>query len=125
MVDATLLIVLVAVLVLPLLALEGANTTTRIVLGLAVVMIAIVLEFGYFPWFWLRGGRTPGMRLFRLRVVRDRDGGPLSRREALLRTIGLFFVSPVVLYLGFAWALVDRRRRTWHDLLAGTVVIRD
>ena len=29
----------------------------------------------YFPFFWARGGQTPGMRPFDLRVVRDSDGG--------------------------------------------------
>ena len=26
--------------------------------------------------------------------------------------------------LGFAWALVDRERRTWHDIASGTVMVR-
>ena len=39
---------------------------------LLVVLLLILL---YFPFFWARGGQTPGMWLFGLRVVRDRDGG--------------------------------------------------
>jgi uncharacterized RDD family membrane protein YckC len=62
------------------------------------------------------------MRLFRLRVVRDADGGPISGGQAILRLIG-FWVSSFVLYLGFIWILIDSRRRGWHDLIAGTVVI--
>ena len=31
--------------------------------------------------------------------------------------------SAAVVYLGFAWVFIDARRRGWHDLIAGTVVI--
>jgi len=85
-------------------------------------LIAIVLTIAYFPYFWWKGGATPGMRLFRLRVVRDADGGPISGSQALLRLLG-YWVNQVALYIGFAWILVDKRRRGWHDLIAGTVVI--
>jgi uncharacterized RDD family membrane protein YckC len=85
-------------------------------------LIAIVLTIAYFPYFWWKGGATPGMRLFRLRVVRDSDGGPISGGQALLRLLG-YWVNQVALYIGFAWILVDKRRRGWHDLIAGTVVI--
>jgi uncharacterized RDD family membrane protein YckC len=78
----------------------------------------------YFPLFWWKGGQTPGMRLFHLRVVRDRDGGPLSGGQASLRLLG-YWVNGVVFYVGFAWILIDSRRRGWHDLIAQTCVIED
>jgi len=28
-----------------------------------------------------------------------------------------------VVYLGYVWIFIDARRRGWHDLIAGTVVI--
>jgi uncharacterized RDD family membrane protein YckC len=87
-----------------------------------MVLITILLSLAYFPYFWWRGGSTPGMRLFRLRVVRDADGGPISGGQAVLRLLG-YWVNQVALYIGFAWILVDKRRRGWHDLIAGTVVI--
>ena len=98
--------------------------------GLAGVMLGVglvawlVITFGYFPWFWARLGQTPGMRLFGLRVVRDRDGGPISGGQAVLRLIG-FWVNSAVLYIGWIWIFVDSRRRGWHDLIAGTVVIEE
>jgi len=30
----------------------------------------------------------------------------------------------MVFYLGYVWILVDKRRRGWHDLIAGTVMIK-
>ncbi|HEX6869272.1 MAG TPA: RDD family protein [Candidatus Limnocylindrales bacterium] len=93
-----------------------------LILGL-LFLIATVLGILYFPWFWARGGQTPGMRPFRLYVVRDSDGSRIGWGPALLRVIG-FWVSSVVFYVGFIWILIDKRRRGWHDLIAGTVVIK-
>jgi uncharacterized RDD family membrane protein YckC len=93
-------------------------------LGLGLMMILIlVLTLGYFPWFWARTGATPGMRAMGLKVVRDADGGPISSGQAILRLVG-YWISGAVFYLGYIWILVDKRRRGWHDLIAGTVVIK-
>lgn len=94
--------------------------------GGIVIFVLVVLAIGflYFPFFWWRGGQTPGMRVFRIRVVRDRDGGPISGGQAALRLLG-YWVNGVAFYIGFAWILIDQRRRGWHDLIAQTVVIED
>jgi uncharacterized RDD family membrane protein YckC len=92
--------------------------------ALLLFVIIVALAFLYFPFFWWRGGQTPGMRVFGLRVVRDRDGGPISGSQAALRLLG-YWVNGVAFYIGFAWILIDQRRRGWHDLIAQTVVIED
>jgi uncharacterized RDD family membrane protein YckC len=104
------------------LAIAGAGALA-VLTGVLIAVALFALSLGYFPWFWVKGGATPGMRLFGLRVVRDRDGGPLGWGEAILRLVG-FWVSSFVLYLGFAWILIDKRRRGWHDLIAGTVMVK-
>ena len=58
------------------------------------------------------------MKMFDLMVVRDIDGGPISGGQAILRLVG-YWVSGFVLYLGYIWVFVDKRRRGWHDLIAG------
>jgi uncharacterized RDD family membrane protein YckC len=80
------------------------------------------IAVAYFPYFWARSGQTPGMQVMRIKVVRDADGGPVTPGEAILRLVG-YWVSGFVLYLGFIWIFIDKRRRGWHDLIAGTVVI--
>jgi uncharacterized RDD family membrane protein YckC len=62
------------------------------------------------------------MRPFGLYVVRDSDGGRISAGQAILRLIGLW-VSALPFYLGYIWIFIDARRRGWHDLIAGTVMI--
>lgn len=89
------------------------------VLGVLAISVFALLHF---PFFWARGGATPGMRVAGIRVVNDRDGSRIGWGAALLRLVG-WWVSAAVFYVGFVWILVDRRRRGWHDLLAGTCVI--
>ncbi len=94
--------------------------------GFAILMVGLLvvtlIGLLYFPFFWARGGATPGMRAAGIRVVNDRDGSRIGWGAAILRLIG-FWVSGAVFYLGFVWILVDSRRRGWHDLIAGTCVI--
>jgi uncharacterized RDD family membrane protein YckC len=84
----------------------------------------IVVILGYFPYFWLKSGQTPGLRLFQMHVVRDHDGGQIGVGAAILRLVGLYFIDGLVFYLGFIWIFIDKRKRCWHDLLAGTVVVK-
>jgi uncharacterized RDD family membrane protein YckC len=90
---------------------------------LAAAALAGLIGLLYFPFFWARGGQTLGMKPFGLRVVRDRDGGRIGWGTALLRLVGLW-VAAAVMYIGFIWIFVDKRRRGWQDLIAGTVVIK-
>lgn len=102
---------------------EGAGGPAGVVAFMVFFVVAFAVAIAYFPYFWQRSGQTPGMRFFRLQVVRDRDGGSLSWGTAWLRLLGLY-VAGAVFYLGFIWVFVDKRRRGWHDLIAGTVVIK-
>jgi uncharacterized RDD family membrane protein YckC len=99
---------------------SGPAVASAVIAVLVIFLVTLV----YFPFFWARGGQTPGMTPFRLRVVRDRDGGRVGWGTAWLRLLGLW-VAGAVFYLGFIWIFIDGRRRGWHDLIAGTVVIKD
>ena len=102
------------------------------VLGLALeggLLSGAAFGFGLVSWwllYWVGalavGGRTPGMGLIGLRLLRE-DGEPLSPFRALLWTVAL----PVstVFGAGFALALLGPRRRTLHDRVAGATVVYD
>ena len=57
-----------------------------------------------------------------LRVVDEKTGETISMGKAFLRLIGLV-ISIAVFYIGVIWILFERRRRGWHDLIAGTIVV--
>jgi uncharacterized RDD family membrane protein YckC len=93
-------------------------------LALLGVLCWIAIAIAYFPYYWATRGQTPGMKMMGIRVVRDADGGPITAGQAFLRLVG-YWVSGFVLYLGYIWIFIDHRRRGWHDLIAGTVVVKD
>jgi uncharacterized RDD family membrane protein YckC len=85
---------------------------------------SVLVSLIYFVVFWsyLGGGRTLGMRLLGLRVIRE-DGGPLGFIGALVRWVGLW-ISFAVCFIGVLWVAGDSRKQGWHDKLAHTLVIR-
>ena len=87
------------------------------------VALGYVIEIAYFVVCWGFLGQTIGMMLFGLRIVRNSDGGKLTWGNVILRMIG-WFVAGAIFALGFIWAAFDARKRGWHDMIGGTVVIR-
>jgi uncharacterized RDD family membrane protein YckC len=127
LVDALIMgaIISVVFVVLTVIGLAEASNDNSAIAGLTVAIGfvgAFLVYLTYLPWFWGHGGQTPGMKVLRVRVVREVDGGPLGVGQAYIRLVG-FWVSSAVFYLGFIWILFDGRRQGWHDKIAGTVVI--
>ena len=79
-----------------------------------------LVAYGFFSWFWLHGGQTLGMRVWRLQLVSD--GAPLTPARTLVR-FAAATLSCVLFGLGFLWMLVDPRRQTWHDRVSSTHLI--
>lgn len=77
----------------------------------------------YFGGSWAIAGRTLGMALFGLRVVR-RDGSRLDARHAWARAI-TFPLSFLFFGLGFVGIVIGRRRSALHDMCADTSVVYD
>ncbi len=117
-------VTIVAIVLTPFLMAGASSDNTGALAATAFLYVFVVLlvSVSYFPFFWARGGQTPGMKIFGLRVVRDADGSRIGGATAIIRLIGLW-ISFAIFYLGIIWILVDGRRRGWHDLLAGTVVV--
>jgi uncharacterized RDD family membrane protein YckC len=68
-------------------------------------------------------GATPGKRIVRIRVADAAEGGAIGYRRAAVRRLG-YLVGGLLFFVGWWWALFDRRRQTWHDKLARSVVVR-
>lgn len=76
----------------------------------------------YYIVFTHAYGATPGKKIMKIRVVQVRDGKNPAIWRSVVRYFG-YWVSSIPFCLGFFWALWDKRNQTWHDKLAGTVVI--
>jgi uncharacterized RDD family membrane protein YckC len=90
---------------------------------IASILIVLALWFIYFPWLWSHGGQTIGGKVVGIRVVSDEDGSPIGFLAGIARLIG-YWVCQAVFFIGFLWAIIDKRKRGWHDLIAGTCVIK-
>lgn len=74
-----------------------------------------VVITGYF----LKG--TPGMLLMELRF-RDGNGGDPSLLQVMARHFTTY-ISALPLFLGYIWMFFDKKRRTWHDMISGVVIV--
>ena len=108
-------------LFLPFTGGEALDPHTRPVLEFVYRCTLLAAIVGFYGLAWTRTGQTLGLASWRLRVERE-DGCLLTWKDTL-RRLAWAVVSLLPLGLGYAWILVDPRRRAWHDRLSGTRVV--
>ncbi|MCX4526076.1 MULTISPECIES: RDD family protein [unclassified Streptomyces] len=110
-------------------AARGTGRTTTVwlldgtIAGYLGIVLGAVLLFGVFyeALPTARWGRTPGKKLFGVRVLATATLRPPTFGAALRR----WLVYALLGLPGSLWCLLDRpRRRAWHDRAAGTYVAR-
>ena len=85
--------------------------------------VGIAIGLAYFVYFeGSPSGQTIGKRVLDIRVIDYATGGPLGYGKAFLRWIGRI-VSGAICALGYLWMIWDKEKQTWHDKIAGTVVV--
>lgn len=76
-----------------------------------------------YVWLWHVSGQTPGKKLVRIQVVDAKTLKNASIFKLTLRFIG-YFLSFITL-VGFFIGLFRHDKRSLHDLISGTAVIRE
>jgi uncharacterized RDD family membrane protein YckC len=94
----------------------------RLVGGTIVSINVICVSFFFYGWFWTHGGQTLGMKAWGLYLIKP-DGKFIDWNTALKRYLAAL-LSIAVVGLGFTWSLLDRRKRTWHDILSNTQIVK-
>jgi uncharacterized RDD family membrane protein YckC len=89
--------------------------------NIVVAIIFVAWEFFYFGYSWAASGRSFGMAVLGIRVVRA-DGRAIEPRQGVVRAL-VFPLSFLLCGLGFLGIIVQREHRALHDLIAGTAVI--
>jgi uncharacterized RDD family membrane protein YckC len=90
--------------------------------GYASAAIVLCSGVAYFTIFVGSCGQTPGKMLFRLKVVRV-DGQEMTYGRALIRSL-CWMLSLLLFGIGFLTIAFTSQKRSLHDMLAGTSVIR-
>jgi uncharacterized RDD family membrane protein YckC len=85
-------------------------------------LISMVVTVTAILLFWKFKQATPGKMVFGGRIVDAETYGKPAFGKLVLRYIG-YIPSTLVLGLGFLWVAFDKRKRGWHDLMAGTLVV--
>jgi uncharacterized RDD family membrane protein YckC len=104
------------------LAAGGPGGTAEVVIILVLVFVIVWLYYPLFEWLW--GGRTPGKRAQRIRVVRT-DGQPAGFPAIMVRNLIRIVEILLFPFIAVISMLVTRRAQRLGDLAAGTMVIRE
>lgn len=114
--DQILILIVVAILLVITNTL-GANISIENYDGISGLLF--ILYSTLFVW---RTGATIGKRLLKLKIV-DREYQPVGFWRALLReSLGKIISS--FINLGYLWVLIDKRKQSWHDKIAQTLVVK-
>ncbi|MNQ60746.1 RDD family protein [compost metagenome] len=84
--------------------------------------LLLFVLFGFFAKFWTHAGQTLGMQVWGIRV-QNADGSAISLWQALLRFI-VSIASWLCVGLGFFWVLIDKKKRSWHDIYSDSQLVR-
>jgi uncharacterized RDD family membrane protein YckC len=122
----------------------GASLIDWILMVIVLVPVVMILGIGY-DWddiyspknifvngvlpavavilFWVWRQATPGKMAIGAKIVDAKTGGKPSTGQFIGRYL-CYYLSSILLGLGFIWVGFDARKQGWHDKLAGTVVVR-
>lgn len=85
-------------------------------------IISLTFNLLYYPFFWASKVQgTPGKYLMGT-VVTDLFGNRINIRTAMIR-YALSWISGIFLGFGYVFIIFTDKKQTFHELLAGTVVI--
>lgn len=77
----------------------------------------LILSFIYFGYFWTKSGQTPGMKVWKVKVINP-EGGLISWLQALKRYVAAFFG------LGLLFVMFNQDRLALQDMYSGTSLVR-
>jgi uncharacterized RDD family membrane protein YckC len=84
----------------------------------------ILVELAYFTYFHATSaGQSIGNKILGIRVLDADTGRSLPYARAFARAL-MSSLSALPCFLGFFWMLWDPQKRTWHDMVANSLVVK-
>ena len=80
------------------------------------------ISFLFYAWFWTHGGQTLGMKTWKFKII-SVNGTRVNWVTAFIR-FTFAIVSWLPFGLGYIWSMFDTKKRTWHDIVSKTLLIR-
>ena len=118
-------VLIMAITLPPLLAIYGLAylENDEAISGLADILISNILPMILVILFWAKKQATPGKMAVSARIVDAETGKAPSVKQCVGRYFA-YILSAIPLGLGFLWVAFDAKKQSWHDKLAGTVVVK-
>lgn len=88
---------------------------------IVMLLISIVYNLIFLVHY---DGATPGKKLLAIKVLQS-NGEKVTYPVALIRSMCSLLSSVTLIFfgIGYLWMLWDKKKRTLHDILAGTIVV--
>jgi uncharacterized RDD family membrane protein YckC len=104
--------------------LTGGDSTVVSIVSILSSILQFAIYIAYSVYFIGSKGQTPGKMVMKIKVIKLEDKSVPGYTSAFLREIVGKIASSIVLSLGYFWAIWDPKKQTWHDKIAGTVVVK-
>ncbi len=101
----------------------NSDPTAAVAFMAATVGVQVLINVAYGTFFLGRFGATPGKMACKIKVVRP-DGSPLTYGRACGRVFAEI-LSGLTCYIGYIMANFDEEKRTLHDRICDTRVIKN
>jgi uncharacterized RDD family membrane protein YckC len=99
---------------------DGAGSPLN---GMATMLLYYGLPAAVTILFWKSKQATPGKMAMSLKIIDADTGMPPTTGQSIGRYFA-YYLSALVLLLGFFWVAFDAHKQGWHDKLARTLVVR-
>ena len=87
-----------------------------IIIGHIVPMILTI-------FLWMKFSSDPGKMLYKARIVDATSYEEPTLKQYIIRYIG-YYISLLPLGLGYWWVAWDKKKQSWHDKMAHTLVVK-
>ncbi len=122
-IDMILLIVIIMPIMFIVYGEEQIFYSDKIILGSVDFLLNYIFPFFATIIFWIYKSATPGKMMLHLKVVDEETGNKLTIGQSIGRYFA-YIISIIPLLIGFIWVAWDKKKQSWHDKLAKSVVIR-
>ncbi|MBF0396615.1 MAG: RDD family protein [Desulfobacterales bacterium] len=90
--------------------------------GAVDFIVSYILPAVFVIFLWKYKSATPGKMIIKSKIV-DADTGGLPTNKQLVIRFFAYLVSSIPMGLGFIWIAFDKKKQSWHDKMAKTLVI--
>jgi uncharacterized RDD family membrane protein YckC len=94
-----------------------------LVVYLACFIVSVIVSFFYYLILWSKKQATIGKMAIHAIIIDAKTGGKPTTGQFIGRYFALI-LSALPLGAGFIWVAFDEQKRGWHDILAGTLVVK-